>query len=202
MTTQLNDKAQTILAGALEVFTTQGYAAASMDRIAAAAQVSKPTVYKYFPTKEDLFVAAIEQLTHNTHQILFDLPADPKQQLPPEVVLRHIAQSVLTEVAENRPFLTLMRLVIGESERFPELAQTFVRNLQKPMLERFSHYLASHPQLHFRDPMVTARIFAGSLVHYLIVQSMLQGADILPLERDRFIDGLVQTILAANQNSH
>ncbi|MGC1247708.1 MAG: TetR/AcrR family transcriptional regulator, partial [Spirulinaceae cyanobacterium] len=40
-----SDKGQAILAGALQVFTKHGYAAASMDRIASAAGVSKPTLY-------------------------------------------------------------------------------------------------------------------------------------------------------------
>lgn len=55
------DKAQTILTGALEVFTTQGYVAASMDRIAKTCGVSKPTLYTYFINKEGLFVALVQQ---------------------------------------------------------------------------------------------------------------------------------------------
>jgi hypothetical protein len=34
----------------------------------------------------------------------------------------------------------------------------------------------------------------GSLVHYLIIQKLLYGEEVLPLERDRMIDGLVDLI--------
>lgn len=187
------------MAGALEVFTTQGYSAASMDRIAAAAGVSKSTLYSYFQDKERLFVAVIQQLMRNNHQMIFRLLANPDLQDPPDIVLRQIATTVLKEFSENRPLSTLMRLIIGESERFPGLAQTFVREIQKPLLENLSLYFASQPQLKLPDPMVTARMFSGSLVHYIIVQEIMQGNKIVPLERDRMIDGIVSLITTVNR---
>lgn len=189
-----SDKATVIMAGALQVFTTYGYAAASMDRIASTAGVSKPTLYRYFQDKEGLFIALIQHLTQNNRQMLFNLPTEPDLQNPPDQVLRQLATSVLDEFSRNQPLSTLMRLIIGESERFPELAQTFVREIQKPLLERLSGYLASQTQLQLPDPMVAARVFVGSLVHYLIIQKIMQGSDILPLERDRMVNGLILII--------
>ncbi|NJL86086.1 MAG: TetR/AcrR family transcriptional regulator [Leptolyngbyaceae cyanobacterium SM1_1_3] len=194
------DKVKVILAGALEVFTTHGYASASMDRIAAAANVSKPTLYRYFQDKEGLFVALIQQLTATNNQILFDLSTEPNSQNPPEKALRHLATSVLEKFSRNEPLSNLMRLIIGESERFPGLARTFVREIQKPLLSRLSSYLAAQPQLHLPDPPVAARIFVGSLVHYLLVQNVMHGSDIVPLERDRMIDGLIHLIMAADKS--
>ena len=189
------DKAQTILAGALEVFTTQGYAAASMDRIAKASGVSKPTLYTYFNNKEGLFIALIQQMT-GEHQQLLSVAATPDHPMPPEQVLRKMATLVIDKFSRNQTLLTLMRLIIGESERFPELAKTFVQEVKKPMLEKLVAYLKTQPQLNLADPMVAARMFAGSLVHYLIVQELMHGKEILPLERDRMIDGLVHQMMA------
>ncbi|MGB3692583.1 MAG: TetR/AcrR family transcriptional regulator [Spirulinaceae cyanobacterium] len=191
-----SDKGQAILAGALQVFTKHGYAAASMDRIASAAGVSKPTLYSYFQDKEGLFVTLMRQLTQKSNQIVFSLQTNIDVQTPPEEVLNQIATSVLEEFSHNQQLLTLMRLIIGESERFPELARTFMLEIEKPLLEQLSFYLASQPQLKLSDPMVAARIFAGSIVHYLIVQNILHGKDILPLERDRMVKGLVSLITA------
>ncbi|MGF1499448.1 MAG: TetR/AcrR family transcriptional regulator [Elainellaceae cyanobacterium] len=193
------DKARAILAGALQVFTAHGYAAASMDRIAAAAKVSKPTLYNYFQDKETLFVALMQQLTQNSRQVILDLPTDLDLQAPPEQVLRQIATSVLEEFSHNPSLLTLMRLLIGESERFPALSQTFVRETVKPLMERLSFYLASQSQLQLPDPPVAARIFAGAIVHYLILQHIMHGETILPLERDRMVDGLIQLVVAAGE---
>lgn len=195
-----SDKARAILAGALEVFTTHGYAAASMDRIASAAGVSKPTLYSYFQDKEGLFIALVQDLTRSCEQMIFNLQSAPNLQIPPDQVLRQMATTVLENFSRNQPLSTLMRLIIGESERFPELAKTFVREVSKPLLERLSFYLASQPQLQLPDPMVTARVFVGSIVHYLITQKILYGDEILPLESDRMIDGLINLIMASDES--
>ena len=190
------DKEEIILQGALQVFTTQGYSAASMDRIAAAAGVSKSTLYSYFRDKEGLFVALIQSLTQSPHQRFHELPANLDLQSPPEQVLRHMALSMLKEFSQSSLRLTLMRLLIGESEHFPELAKTFIRDVQKPILERLTLYLSAQTQLQLPDPEVAARIFAGSLVHYLIVQHVLHGAELLPLPPERMVAGLVDLITA------
>ncbi len=52
-------KTKEITAAALHVFSQKGYAAASVDQIAAAAGIAKGTVYEYYPSKEKLYVAAI-----------------------------------------------------------------------------------------------------------------------------------------------
>ncbi|MEL6248602.1 MAG: TetR/AcrR family transcriptional regulator [Cyanobacteria bacterium J06626_23] len=195
------DKAKQILAGALEVFTTQGYAAASMTRIAAAAGVSKPTLYSYFDDKAGLFVALIQSLTLKSGRLLFESPKGPDLALPPDQVLRQMMTSILRESSQNQHFMTLMRLIIGESEQFPELAQTFVREVSKPMLEKLAQYLDAHPQLNFPDPMVTARVIAGAIVHYMITQDMMQGKEIMPMDCDRMVDGLIDLVMAAGQRS-
>lgn len=189
------------MAGALQVFTTDGYAAASMSRIAAAAKVSKPTLYSYFEDKEGLFVALIQKLTQRNRAMLFSSLSEPMAEVAPEQILRRIATTMLQEFSANPPLMTLMRLIIGESERFPNLAQTFVREVQKPLLERLAAYFESRPQLNVPDPTVAARMFAGTLVHYLLVQKVMNGDEILPLESDRLVDGLVRMLTSQSPPS-
>src|SRR2546429_7810222 len=50
---------QAILAAATEVFVRQGYLGATTDQVAAAASVSKQTVYKQFGDKQHLFAEVI-----------------------------------------------------------------------------------------------------------------------------------------------
>ncbi len=195
------DKAAQILGGALEVFTNQGYAAASMDRIAKAAGVSKPTLYTYFQDKEGLFLALMQQLIERCN-LLFPIPtviADP--QVSAEVLLQKLAHNFVNNFAESPAVLTLIRLIISESERFPTLAQSFVREIQKPMLENLAAYLDAQPQLDFSDSMVAARIFAGSLMHFLIVQKLMQGEKIMPLNGDHLADELVAVMMEAGKKS-
>ena len=195
------EKAQAILMGALQVFSTQGYAAASMDRIAAAAGVSKPTLYSYFKDKPGLFIALIKQTTQIADRTLQGMQSGPVAQMPPDQALRSLAKTALEQFSTNPQLPTMMRLIIGESERFPELAKTFVQEVQKPLLGRLQAYFASHPQLNLRDPEVAARMFAGSLMHYIIVQEILCGKEILPLSHERMVDGLVDQMIAGMKSS-
>lgn len=52
-------KAKDITHAALQVFSLKGYAAASVEQIAAAAGIAKGTVYEYYPSKDKLYLAAI-----------------------------------------------------------------------------------------------------------------------------------------------
>ena len=122
-------------------------------------------------------------------------------QMPPEQVLTQIATTVLTRLSTEQSLLTIMRLLIGESARFPSLAQTFIREIEEPLLERLSAYFAAQTQLSFPDPMVAARIFAGAVIHYTITQYVLHGDEILPMERDRLVHGLVQTLVSAGSST-
>ncbi|MEL6491629.1 MAG: TetR/AcrR family transcriptional regulator [Cyanobacteria bacterium J06621_3] len=189
------EKAAAILKGALEVFSEHGYAAASMERIAKTAGVSKPTLYKYFQDKEGLFLALVRQMTASNQSRLSMLIVQSGDDMPPpREILKKIATFVIDDFPRDQAILKLMRLIIGESERFPHLAQTFVREIEKPLFERFSAYFAQQTQLQLSDPMVTARVFVGSIVHYLIIQKVLHGDKILPLERDRMVNGLIELI--------
>jgi AcrR family transcriptional regulator len=56
---ELDDKRARILQAAMEVCERSGVHAARMEEVAARAQVSKGTLYRYFESKEDLFLATI-----------------------------------------------------------------------------------------------------------------------------------------------
>ena len=188
------DKAAAILAGGMQEFLAHGFAGTSMDRVAAAGGVSKATVYSHFQDKEGLFVALIEQLVQGKFQSIYD-PGDLALQIEPKIFLRGLAHRVLDMGVNEPQFLNFMRVIIGESGRFPQLAQAFVRNIEQTSFRLLGAYFAACPQLNLADPEATARIFIGSIVHFLIVQEMLHGKDIVPMERDRLIDTLIDSIV-------
>ena len=59
-----------ILADALELFTEKGYHNVSMHEIAAKAEFSIGTLYKYFKNKEDLYSALIIDKAEKVSQVL------------------------------------------------------------------------------------------------------------------------------------
>jgi AcrR family transcriptional regulator len=58
---RLNDPEQTILTSAYRLFHRHGFNRVSMDEIAAAARVTKRTLYYHFRSKDDLIAAALER---------------------------------------------------------------------------------------------------------------------------------------------
>ncbi len=188
------EKAEAILEGAMKEFLERGFAATTMDRVASTAGVSKATVYSHFQDKEGLFNALIEQMVQKKFYNVF-IPQNAQiAEEEPKVVLRNLATIALSIGTNDPQFLNFLRLIIGESGRFPHLAQAFVRNVEKTSFSMLRHYFSSCTKLHLRDPEATARIFIGALVHFMIVQEMLHGRDIIPMERDRLIDTLIELI--------
>jgi TetR/AcrR family transcriptional regulator, regulator of autoinduction and epiphytic fitness len=186
------EKAEAILAGAMQEFLACGYASTSMDRVASAACVSKATIYSHFQDKEGLFNALIQQLVQKKFRSIFSPVDDRALQGDPTAVLRQVANNVLDSGMGDSQYVNFMRLIMGESGRFPELARAFVRNIEATACQFFKQYLHNKAEeLRLPDPEATGRIFIGALVHYLIVQEMLHGKDIMPMERDRLVDGLI-----------
>ncbi|CDM64572.1 TetR/AcrR family transcriptional regulator [Pyrinomonas methylaliphatogenes] len=191
----LPEKAAVILESAMHEFLAHGYAATSMDRVAAAAGVSKATVYSYFEDKEELFNALIEHLVQRRFRTIFGMLSTLQSaQTDPHIALKRLAISILDDVATDKQFQAFIRLIIGESERFPELANAYIRSVVKPVIKSLAQYLASQTQLRLADPEAAARVFIGSLVYHFLIQEVLHGKDSLPMRRDRLVDTLITFI--------
>lgn len=191
-------KAEAILAGATREFLEHGYAATSMDRVAAAAGVSKATVYSHFHDKANLFSHLFEHAACEKLLAVFSLPGNTTDGIiaaDPGATLRGVASRMLDAPRHDPQFLGFIRLLYGESGRFPELASMYIHNLLKPTVEQLTRYLVAHPQLHLDDPKATAHVFINSLIHFIISQQMMGGESIMPLAPGRFTDNLVRMIV-------
>lgn len=112
-----------IAEAARAVFVASGYFAANMDEVAKTAAVSKKTLYRLFPTKADLFRACIAD---RIDSFILALDEERVASLPPEAALGRM----LTEYGRltlSVDTTAIQKLVIAESDRFPELAADFYR---------------------------------------------------------------------------
>jgi TetR/AcrR family transcriptional regulator, regulator of autoinduction and epiphytic fitness len=191
------EKTTAILHGAMQEFLENGYAAARIDRIVTAAGVSKATLYRRFPNKEALFTALIQQMPSKTE--FFQMQNHQLFEEEATTFLKRYATKMLDNVAHDPQVLTFLRIIIGESGRFPELARAFIQKIEKPNLDFLARYFAAHPKLQIADPEVTARMFVGTLIHFVILQNMLHGEEIMPMERDRFLASLLDLIVRKNE---
>ncbi|ELS32632.1 MULTISPECIES: TetR/AcrR family transcriptional regulator [Pseudanabaena] len=187
-----NHKQEKILQGAMQVFFRDGYAGTSMDRVAIEAGVSKQTIYSYFHDKEGLFKALIEQITISRFQTLFDseeLTGDP------EGLLRQVAEAYLLKVSDDHQYLSLLRVVIAESSRFPEMAKLYYHTVIQRGRQLLGKYFDDRPELGIQDSEATAQIFFGTLVSFVVSQELMYGKEIMPLSSQKLVDSLVYLIL-------
>ena len=195
-------KAAAILAGARQEFLAHGYASTSMDRVAAAAGVSKATVYSHFQDKAGLFSALVKELAEDRFQtMLFDPHDESTLRGEPRTVLTELANKLLDEAACDSQFCEFMRLIVGESGRFPELSAPYVDNVAKPLIDAVARYIASCKTLNVDDPEAIARTYVGTLVYFIILQRVLGGSSLMPMEGDRMIATLVDLIAPSEQNT-
>ncbi|MGF1481983.1 MAG: TetR/AcrR family transcriptional regulator [Cyanophyceae cyanobacterium] len=198
------DKAAQILHGALPEFLHHGYARTSMDRIASAAGVSKQTLYSYFSDKNGLFTALVEQMAAQKFRLVWSQPLQGE----PEVALRTLAQRLLQEVNDEE-YLCFVRLIVAESKTRPDLAQLFLSNVAQPAIAALTRYLEQRREQSTvadcrpgsADTEATARIFVGSLIHFLFTQEILSGKAIMPFSQERLIDTLIELVVPQRQRS-
>jgi AcrR family transcriptional regulator len=129
-----------IIAAALAVFAERGYAAARLDEIAARAGISKGALYLYFPTKQDLFRAAVtaaaapnlEAARAAAKRYESDFPGFARLFLP-----------TLAQMAAATSLGAVAKMVIAESRNFPELAQVWHDAVASQALALVSGLIAS-----------------------------------------------------------
>lgn len=177
---------------ARELFFANGYAGTTMSSIASKVGGSKTTLWTYFPSKEDLFAAVVDDIVgHYGAALLVDLPLDR----PVIDVLRHFG-NVLMNTLLSPTMLALYRLVVGEAERFPHLAETFYDRGPRRGKARIAAWMGEkmvQGELRMGDPMQAVYHLSGLCQSGLYYQAVLG----LPEGRDRNRERVAAEIDAA-----
>jgi len=118
---------EAILAAAFEVFAAHGYEAARIDEVARRAGIAKGTIYLYFTDKERLFRAMVRSLV----QKRFDAVAGSFHGTA-EQLLRELLSRMYSQVVRNEKVRSIVRLLIAEGGRFPQLTEIYHREIIAP----------------------------------------------------------------------
>ena len=166
-------KRDLILDAALAEFMEQGYVGASMDRIATRAASSKVTVYAHFVDKRALFEAAFTRAIAEAERSTSSLTSALAETGDLAVDLRTFARAHIRAVTQPH-LVQLRRMIIGEANRFPELAGTWHRSAPQrghETLARVVARLAERGLVHAPDPHLAAQH-----LNYLILSIPLDEA--------------------------
>lgn len=194
-------KHRAILDAATEIFLRQGYLGASMDDVAAQAEVSKQTVYKQFASKEALFVAVVSAMTGTAGDQVQREIAKLGEQDDPERELLAYAERQLTVVLTPR-LMQLRRLVIGEANRFPALGRALYDGGPGRAIAGLAMAFARWNErglLAIEDPATAASHFNWLVMGEPVNNAMLLGDESIPKQaalRRHAVDS-VRVFLAA-----
>ncbi|MFE5287712.1 TetR/AcrR family transcriptional regulator [Nocardia sp. NPDC056611] len=152
---------QQMLDAAVEVFSRKGYHDTSMDAIAAEAKISKPMLYLYYGSKDELFRACILRESARFIEAVA-VAGNPK--LTPHEQLRAGLEAFLAYVDQNRlSWQVLYRQALGQQPFATEIANSRDRiiELTAKLLESSAKY--AEPGTNF-EVVSVAVIGAGEAI--------------------------------------
>jgi TetR/AcrR family transcriptional regulator, regulator of autoinduction and epiphytic fitness len=159
------EKRAAILAAATALFGAQGFSRTSLAQVATAAQVSRSTLFKQFPTKSSLFDAIVDDVWTPRAQLAADLdPADA------EAGIRALG-TVYAELLRRPGMADLFRLVISEAPSSPELGRRQFDLGKMPFFEEVRRYLEAASRagaLTVDDPTMAATQMLGMISNFVL----------------------------------
>ncbi len=178
-TARMETKRAQIRAGARRLFLRQGFAGASTDAIAAEAGVSKQTLYVYYPSKEELFEDVLRQMTVDSPQSPFVHMegVSPESRAALHQTLNTLAQSIIT-VSMQPEYLALVRTIIAEAPRFPQLSALFRATVPEQAMKSIAVLLdraRANGVIQDGNLDAMARMFVGSLLTYTFIDGLFLG---------------------------
>jgi AcrR family transcriptional regulator len=125
-----------IVAAAHDIFHEKGYSSTKMSDIAVALGVTKPTIYHYFETKENLFVAVAEYERKRLEQLIIESFAEKDFVAGAAVFFDTVIEGYLGNVGpESVVFITrdenLRSIIIRDREEFLGVIACFLAERQK-----------------------------------------------------------------------
>lgn len=191
-----------ILEGARRVFLRDGFAGASTDAVAREAGVSKRTLYAYYPSKDELFVDVLRELTLDNPQIqalesIEGMSPGNREELRRDLL--DVAQKIVTTMMQP-DYLALLRTTIADSYRFPQLAGLFRATVPERAMRSFAVFVERARERGVVGGDVegeaAARMFIGSLLTYAVLNGLLAGGQPRPPEPQK-IEDLVDLYMKA-----
>lgn len=205
--TRAEKKRAQIRTAAKELFLRSGFQGTSTDAIAAAAGVSKETLYRYYASKEDLFMDVVRSLTTERLHLAqwTERSTEPTSRQDLRILLRAIARQVVETMVQPE-YQAIVRLMLAELPRFPELGPLFRQTIPEPAnkaLLTLLHQGQAHGVVrqHINLPLI-GRMFFSTLLSYGVLDGLLSNAPTPHLPEASVIETFVDQIMEMVSAKH
>ena len=185
-----------VLDAAIALFADKGYAATTVQEIAAKAGLSKGAVYLYFPSKaavlEGLVERAISPVAQTALSQLAKFSGDPRP-LIAQVMKMFVARLRETDA------LAVPRIIVHEAVAAPEIAQMYRRAVLDKAVPALTALIAKGVEGGFIrrvDPELTVRSVVGPILVHLLLDEIFDLRPEGGLQLERLIDNHLTILLA------
>ncbi len=165
----LEQRRTALIAAAERVFAKRGYHEATMDDVAAAAGISKRTLYQLVQSKEELFTALLAQ-----HRKPFDFSVETAGRSVEDVL--HEMLSVWARHVLSPSVVALLRLIMAEYIHGTTLSRLLDRESAKPCRDALQSYFKSccaAGTLIIADPDEAAQMLYGMVIGNIHIEMLL-----------------------------
>lgn len=190
------ERRKALVAAATRVFARKGFAATNKE-IAAEAGVTAAALYWYFPSKDDLIRAVIDQNWPDPAMIRSALL--DTGDVPPRTVLTNLA-TMIASILTAPDLLPLVKVVVQEAFRHAEVSRIYEQRMITPVtlaLEEYFARLMDQGIFRRRDPRMLVQCFIGpvflsALMKLILDHERLRAlalGDMFTTAVDVFLDG-------------
>ena len=187
------DRPQEIADAAFKMFAEKGYAATRIDDVAKRAGVSKGLTYLYYKTKEDLFKAVVKNVViRRVDSLIGNVESTT---LSSEAFLRGPLLDFMKKVPGS-PIAIVIRLLISEGPRHPDLVNYYYENVVARGLEAIRQFVARGVERgEFRREALDHQphLFLAPMMLSMIWRLVFTDK---PLDTDQLMESQVELLLA------
>jgi AcrR family transcriptional regulator len=194
------EKRRRILDAAFAVCEERGVQAARMEEVAARAQVSKGTVYRFFGSKEDLFLAAImDSYAQAAHETGADREVDPGMDAAQHLRdrLEGMAKALAAVTPRVRVFYQAWG-VVGDSKEAQARLEEFLTRFHRERHAEYEEWIRAGQQNGAFRSDVDANVLAltiGALLSGFIYRAAFDPASATPEALRSCFDLLLREVL-------
>jgi AcrR family transcriptional regulator len=184
---------QQILEGATRLFAQKGFRGTTTREIAQRLGISEALMFKYFPTKEQLFRAIIQKRVNGSEEMLF--PREAMSAKDDRQVFRSIASYLIRKNTEDPTF---MRLVLFSALENHDLSRIFLENNALQNTRVLAEYIRQRiKEKAFKkvSPFLAARAFIGMILHYIQSLEIYDMKKFFRFSQKKVVDTFVDAFL-------
>jgi AcrR family transcriptional regulator len=159
-TNSRNDRRQRIVLAASQMFAERAYVEVQMDELARAAEVAKPTIYRYFSSKEDLFLEALDGTMSG---LVAEVNRVADEKAPAAKVLPQMIGAALKSFAQCT---AAIRALDGTDAALGERGRAMLRRRGQQIREEFARVLrrgVAADEFRAVDPDLASRAILGAV---------------------------------------